>query len=142
VDFVRRNRFRDQNSICWWWEITFKILHSFYLLISLSDGDPLSIQLYFNVKNVLKKENVLYLSLYNITAHKFFPTHFAHIWTRYIFSSLLFWRWTEINDNTTVKSHELRLHELNTLEWDDLVVANDLNTSTVPNGGKRWLIVF
>ncbi|CAJ2653999.1 unnamed protein product [Trifolium pratense] len=42
---------------------------------------------------------------------------------------------SEINDNTTVKSHELRLHELNTLEWDDLV-ANDLNTSTVPNGGK------
>ncbi|WJX90698.1 hypothetical protein P8452_72568 [Trifolium repens] len=42
----------------------------------------------------------------------------------------------EINDNTTVKSHELRLHELNTLEWDDLVVANDVNTSTVLNGGK------
>jgi hypothetical protein len=77
VDFVRRNRFRDQNSICWWWEITFKILHSFYLLISLSDGDPLSIQLCFNVKNVMKKENVLYVSLYSITAHKFFPTHFV-----------------------------------------------------------------
>ncbi|KEH32339.1 calmodulin-binding transcription activator [Medicago truncatula] len=42
----------------------------------------------------------------------------------------------EINENITVKSHELRLHELNTLEWDDLVVANDLNTSVVPNGGK------
>ncbi|XP_061349103.1 calmodulin-binding transcription activator 5 isoform X2 [Gastrolobium bilobum] len=36
----------------------------------------------------------------------------------------------------SVKSHELRLHEINTLEWDDLVVANDLNTSTVPNEGK------
>ncbi|KAJ1395303.1 P-loop containing nucleoside triphosphate hydrolase [Sesbania bispinosa] len=41
-----------------------------------------------------------------------------------------------INDNITVKNHELRLHEINTLEWDDLVVANDLNTSTAPNGGK------
>lgn len=48
----------------------------------------------------------------------------------------MFWKWTEINENITVKSHELRLHELNTLEWDDLVVANDLNTSVVPNGGK------
>jgi len=48
----------------------------------------------------------------------------------------MFWKWTEINENITVKSHELRLHELNTLEWDDLVVANDLNTSAVPNGGK------
>ncbi|XP_004508164.1 calmodulin-binding transcription activator 5 isoform X2 [Cicer arietinum] len=42
----------------------------------------------------------------------------------------------EINDNITVRSHELKLHEINTLEWDDLVVANDLNTSTAPNGGK------
>ncbi|KAF1887591.1 hypothetical protein Lal_00040645 [Lupinus albus] len=42
----------------------------------------------------------------------------------------------EINHNSAVKSHELRLLEINTLEWDDLVLANDLNTSTVPNGGK------
>ncbi|KAK7291696.1 hypothetical protein RIF29_07054 [Crotalaria pallida] len=42
----------------------------------------------------------------------------------------------EINHNSAVQSHELRLHEINTLEWDDLVVANDHNTSTVPNGGK------
>lgn len=33
IDFVGRNRFRDQNCICWWWEITFKILHFFYLQI-------------------------------------------------------------------------------------------------------------
>ncbi|XP_027369147.1 calmodulin-binding transcription activator 5-like isoform X2 [Abrus precatorius] len=37
--------------------------------------------------------------------------------------------------NIQVKSHELRLHEINTLEWDDLVVANDLNASIAPNGG-------
>ncbi|KHN03312.1 Calmodulin-binding transcription activator 5 [Glycine soja] len=37
--------------------------------------------------------------------------------------------------NINVKSHELRLHEINTLDWDDLVDANDHNTSTVPNGG-------
>ncbi|OIW18403.1 hypothetical protein TanjilG_31543 [Lupinus angustifolius] len=42
----------------------------------------------------------------------------------------------EINHNSAAKSHELRLHEINTLEWDDLVLANDLNTSTVPNEGK------
>ncbi|XP_020960925.1 calmodulin-binding transcription activator 5 isoform X5 [Arachis ipaensis] len=42
----------------------------------------------------------------------------------------------EINNNITVKSHEQRLHEINTLEWDDLVVANDPNTSTINGGGK------
>ncbi|KAL5069194.1 hypothetical protein RYX36_020081 [Vicia faba] len=43
----------------------------------------------------------------------------------------------DINNNITVKSHELRLHELNTLEWDELVVTNDLNASTVANGLKN-----
>ncbi|XP_054786379.1 calmodulin-binding transcription activator 5-like isoform X2 [Prosopis cineraria] len=44
----------------------------------------------------------------------------------------------DLNDNLTVKSHELRLHEINTLEWDDLVVTNDLNASTTSTrpGGK------
>ncbi|KAL2338968.1 hypothetical protein Fmac_013414 [Flemingia macrophylla] len=41
----------------------------------------------------------------------------------------------DMSDNIKVKSHELRLHEINTLEWDDLVDANDHNASTVPNGG-------
>ncbi|KAK7246316.1 hypothetical protein RIF29_41180 [Crotalaria pallida] len=40
-----------------------------------------------------------------------------------------------LNDNLTVKSHEMKLHELNTLEWDDLVVSND-NISTKPTGGN------
>ncbi|MED6206095.1 hypothetical protein PIB30_023790 [Stylosanthes scabra] len=43
----------------------------------------------------------------------------------------------EINNNLTVTSHEQRLHEINTLEWDDLVVANDPNTLTVVNGGSK-----
>ncbi|XP_061344790.1 calmodulin-binding transcription activator 5-like [Gastrolobium bilobum] len=38
-------------------------------------------------------------------------------------------------NNLTVKSHDLRLHEINTLEWDELVALND-NTSTIPNGGN------
>ncbi|KAJ1407722.1 P-loop containing nucleoside triphosphate hydrolase [Sesbania bispinosa] len=37
-----------------------------------------------------------------------------------------------LNGNLTVKIHELRLHEINTLEWDDLV--SNVNTSTIPNG--------
>lgn len=41
-----------------------------------------------------------------------------------------------MSNNINVKSHELRLHEINTLEWDDLVDTNDHNASTVPNGGK------
>ncbi|XLS78482.1 hypothetical protein HN51_062707, partial [Arachis hypogaea] len=35
---------------------------------------------------------------------------------------------SEFNDNLMVESHEMKLHELNTLEWDDLVLSND-NTS-------------
>ncbi|XP_028751757.1 calmodulin-binding transcription activator 5 isoform X2 [Neltuma alba] len=41
-----------------------------------------------------------------------------------------------VNDNLKLKSHELRLLELNTLEWDDLVVTNDLNNSTTSAGAK------
>ncbi|RZC04434.1 calmodulin-binding transcription activator 6-like isoform X2 [Glycine soja] len=41
----------------------------------------------------------------------------------------------DMSNNINVKSHELRLHEINTLEWDDLVDTNDHNASTVPNGG-------
>ncbi|KAL4380946.1 hypothetical protein AHAS_Ahas04G0084300 [Arachis hypogaea] len=39
------------------------------------------------------------------------------------------------NDNLTVESHEMKLHELNTLEWDDLVLSND-NTSTIATSGN------
>ncbi|MED6206069.1 hypothetical protein PIB30_023594 [Stylosanthes scabra] len=40
-----------------------------------------------------------------------------------------------LNDNLTVESHEMKLHELNTLEWDDLVVSNN-NTSTITTSGN------
>ncbi|KAL2960266.1 hypothetical protein AAZX31_17G030800 [Glycine max] len=43
--------------------------------------------------------------------------------------------YADTSANINVKSHELRLHEINTLDWDDLVDANDHNTTTVPNGG-------
>ncbi|WVZ13157.1 hypothetical protein V8G54_017687 [Vigna mungo] len=42
----------------------------------------------------------------------------------------------DMSDNVKDKSHELRLHEINTLEWDDLVDANDHNASSMPNGGS------
>ncbi|XP_027919301.1 calmodulin-binding transcription activator 5-like isoform X2 [Vigna unguiculata] len=42
----------------------------------------------------------------------------------------------DMSGNVKDKSHELRLHEINTLEWDDLVDANDHNASTMPNGGS------
>ncbi|KAK7348088.1 hypothetical protein VNO80_22637 [Phaseolus coccineus] len=40
----------------------------------------------------------------------------------------------DMSDNVKDKSHELRLHEINTLEWDDLVDAHDHDASTMPNG--------
>ncbi|KAJ4722051.1 Calmodulin-binding transcription activator [Melia azedarach] len=42
----------------------------------------------------------------------------------------------EPNDSLTVRNHEMRLHEINTLEWDELVVANDPSGSTAPREDK------
>lgn len=39
-------------------------------------------------------------------------------------------------DNLTVQNHELTIHEINTLEWDELLLTNDSNISTAPTGGK------
>ncbi|XP_017974984.1 PREDICTED: calmodulin-binding transcription activator 5 [Theobroma cacao] len=36
----------------------------------------------------------------------------------------------------TVRNHEMRLHEINTLEWDDLLVTNDTNDSTLSRRDK------
>ncbi|GAV70877.1 IQ domain-containing protein/CG-1 domain-containing protein/Ank_2 domain-containing protein [Cephalotus follicularis] len=36
----------------------------------------------------------------------------------------------------TVKNHEMTLHEINTLEWDELLVPNNPDNSTAPEGGK------
>uniref|UniRef100_A0A2N9GEG0 CG-1 domain-containing protein n=1 Tax=Fagus sylvatica TaxID=28930 RepID=A0A2N9GEG0_FAGSY len=39
-------------------------------------------------------------------------------------------------DNLTVQNHQLTLQEINTLEWDDLLLANDSNNSIAHKGGK------
>lgn len=39
------------------------------------------------------------------------------------------------SSHLTVQNHEMRLHELNTLEWDELV-ANDSNNASAPKGGR------
>lgn len=41
-----------------------------------------------------------------------------------------------LNGNLTVRSHEQKLHELNTLDWDELVASN-VNTPTIQNGGNE-----
>ncbi|CAK9145637.1 unnamed protein product [Ilex paraguariensis] len=40
------------------------------------------------------------------------------------------------NDRMIIKSHEMRLHEINTLEWDELLVPDDLNTLVAPEEGR------
>jgi hypothetical protein len=49
---------------------------------------------------------------------------------------LLFKESTGPGDNLTVQNHELILHEINTLEWDELILTNDSNNSTAPKEGK------
>ncbi|XP_062174813.1 calmodulin-binding transcription activator 5 isoform X2 [Alnus glutinosa] len=39
-------------------------------------------------------------------------------------------------DNFTVQNHEMRLLEINTLEWDELLLTNDSNNLTAPTGEK------
>ncbi|CAH1454456.1 unnamed protein product [Lactuca virosa] len=41
-----------------------------------------------------------------------------------------------IDPNETIINHKMTLHELNTLEWDDLVVPNDSNKLITPEGGN------
>lgn len=55
----------------------------------------------------------------------------------YKLTLFLFNESTEPNDSLTVRNHEMRLHEINTLEWDELVVANDPSGSTAPREGKH-----
>lgn len=38
--------------------------------------------------------------------------------------------------NDTIQSHEMRLHEINTLEWDELVVPDDPNKLITSEGGN------
>lgn len=45
-----------------------------------------------------------------------------------------------LNGNLTVRSHEQKLHELNTLDWDELVASN-ANTPTIKNGGNCFCFI-
>ncbi|XAR49681.1 hypothetical protein NMG60_11032949 [Bertholletia excelsa] len=42
----------------------------------------------------------------------------------------------ETFDNTTLKNHEMRLHEINTLEWEELLASDDPTKLNAPYGGK------
>ncbi|XP_058201161.1 calmodulin-binding transcription activator 5 isoform X2 [Rhododendron vialii] len=42
----------------------------------------------------------------------------------------------EPGDNMTIINHEMRLHEINTLDWEELLVPDDLNKLSAPEGGK------
>ncbi|XWS14166.1 hypothetical protein CRYUN_Cryun36dG0100400 [Craigia yunnanensis] len=43
----------------------------------------------------------------------------------------------EPSDSVKVKNHEMALHEINTLEWDELLVTNDTNDSAVSRRDKN-----
>ncbi|XVF38828.1 hypothetical protein REPUB_Repub20aG0135800 [Reevesia pubescens] len=43
----------------------------------------------------------------------------------------------EPSDSVNVRNFEMRLHEINTLEWDELLVTNDTNDSTVSRRDKN-----
>lgn len=54
---------------------------------------------------------------------------------------IMFWPfifgWSaEPRDSITVRNYEMRIHELNTLEWDELLVSNDPNNSMAPKEGN------
>ncbi|XP_057486001.1 calmodulin-binding transcription activator 5 isoform X1 [Actinidia eriantha] len=42
----------------------------------------------------------------------------------------------EPGDAITFQSHEMRLHEINTLEWEELLVPDDPSKLSAPDGGK------
>lgn len=48
----------------------------------------------------------------------------------------------ELGEKVTVQSHEMRLHEINTLEWEDLVVSNDPNNLIIPGKGTTMSLIF
>lgn len=41
---------------------------------------------------------------------------------------------TEPGDTLTVRNHEMRLHEINTLEWDELVADDPNNLGAAKEG--------
>ncbi|XP_057958226.1 calmodulin-binding transcription activator 5 [Malania oleifera] len=44
---------------------------------------------------------------------------------------------TGLEDCVTLRNHEMRLHEINTLEWEELLAANDPNESVALTGGDK-----
>lgn len=50
-----------------------------------------------------------------------------------------FFSWlTAINNTPVVKTHETRLHDINTLDWDELLVQSDLDNQSAPIVGKLF----
>ena len=43
--------------------------------------------------------------------------------------------------NATVINHEMRIHEINTLDWDELGIPNDSN-KLITSGGTELLSVY
>ena len=49
---------------------------------------------------------------------------------------------SERNDSVVIKTHEQRLHEINTLDWDELVVPIDPNNHNSPQEGMILTCLF
>lgn len=45
-----------------------------------------------------------------------------------------------IDPNESIQDHEYRIHEINTLEWDELVVPEDPNKSITTEAGNGFCI--
>ncbi|MBA0739708.1 hypothetical protein Gogos_012947, partial [Gossypium gossypioides] len=48
----------------------------------------------------------------------------------------------EPGNSVDVRNHEMRLHEINTLEWDELLVTNDSNDSTISRRGNKLVSIL
>ena len=46
------------------------------------------------------------------------------------------------NDSVVIKTHEQRLYEINTLDWDELVVPIDPNNHSSPQEGIIPICLF
>lgn len=57
------------------------------------------------------------------------------IWT---LITVCFWWLTATNNTPVVINHEIRLHDINTLDWDDLLVQTDLDNQSAPIAGITY----
>lgn len=53
-----------------------------------------------------------------------------------IFNPSLLYDFSENNDSMTIINHQQRLHEINTLEWDELLVPDDPQKLNSPQEGR------